>query len=79
MTTNVRYVLLVFEQATLVMMAQLGQRLRLDLPRALARDAKRITHHIERASSPIDDAETQLDHFPLAGREDAQRFPDALA
>src|SRR3990167_4632115 len=62
-----------------VALAQLAERLRLDLARPLASDAEGVANDIERARAAVDDAEAQLDHLALARREDIERFAHAGA
>src|SRR6266404_3312999 len=49
--------------------AQLAQRLGLDLADALARDAETLAHLFQRPLVAVDQPETQLQHAPLARRE----------
>src|SRR2546425_680403 len=49
--------------------AQLAQRLGLDLADALARDAETLAHLFQRPLVAVDQPETQLQHAPLAWRE----------
>src|SRR6266480_3493360 len=56
-------------------MTELRQRLRLDLPDALASNAERASHVLERARTTVDQPEPQLDHLLLALR---QRVQDRL-
>jgi hypothetical protein len=56
-------------------MAQLAQRLRLDLPDALARDREALADLFERVLGALADAEAHLDHTLLTRRE---RLEDAV-
>ena len=49
-------------------MAQLAQRLRLDLADALAGDAELAADLLERAAAAVFEAEAQLQHLALARR-----------
>src|SRR3972149_6774837 len=53
-------------------MAQLAQRLRLDLPDALAGDREALADLLERVLAAVADAEPHLDDFLLARRERLQ-------
>src|SRR2546422_7918258 len=55
--------------------AQLAERLRLDLPDALAGDREALAHFLERVLAAVADAKPHLDHLLLAGR---QRLEDGL-
>src|SRR5579864_3954901 len=49
--------------------AQLPERLGLDLPDALARDGEALSDLFQRVLAPVPDAEPHLDHFLLARRQ----------
>src|ERR1700688_3995001 len=55
--------------------AQLPERLGLDLPDALARDGEALSDLLQRVLAPVADAEPHLDHLFLARR---QRLEDRL-
>ena len=59
-------------------MAELGQRLRLDLADALAGDAKLLADFLERAHLPVVEAEPQPDDGPLTVVELVERLFDRL-
>src|SRR5437879_13405346 len=56
--------------------AQLAQRLGLDLADALAGDPEPLAHLFQRALAAVDQPEAQLQHAPLARRE---RVEDVVA
>src|SRR4051812_30275336 len=59
-------------------MAQLAERLRLDLANALARHVERAAHFLERVLGAVADAEAHLEHLLLARRERAQHLAGLL-
>src|ERR1019366_4975631 len=56
--------------------AELAQRLGLDLTDALAGDAKALAHFFERPLMPVDETEAQLKHTTLAGRQSVEDVLD---
>src|SRR5207237_399505 len=58
--------------------AQLAQRLRLDLADALAGDAELAAHLLQRALAPVVQPEAELQHAPLAARQRVQHVLDLL-
>src|SRR4030095_3432912 len=59
--------------------AQLAQRLRLDLPDALPRDRETHPDLLERQVRSLPDAEAQAEHLLLARRERGQHLPGLAA
>ena len=59
-------------------MAELAQRLRLDLANALPRDGELLAHLFQRPASAVFEAEAKLEHTPLARRQRREYVLDLL-
>src|SRR5690349_3974124 len=59
-------------------MAQLAERLRLDLADPLAGHVELLAHLLEGPGTPVLEAEAQLEHAPLAARQGVEHALDLL-